>query len=158
MLPWILSLKTPVLVLYVFWCIGISSFALSSFAKIIQEYLAIQYDYSSEALMVMGQVGFQWLFMAKCSWLERKVYALIAITVSMIGSLLLLPLIAYNQIFTVSALEATAYFFVVVGIIFVVHHLFLTRQKLPIFLTFTWVGYRLLLLIYVVFPRRDCHG
>ena len=108
--------------------------------------------------MVMGQVGFQWLFMAKCSWLERKVYALIAITVSMIGSLLLLPLIAYNQIFTVSALEATAYFFVVVGIIFVVHHLFLTRQKLPIFLTFTWVVYRLLLLIYVVFPRRDCHG
>jgi hypothetical protein len=152
MLTWILSLKTPALVLYVFWCIGISSFALGSFATIIQEYLAIQYDYSAEALMVMGQVGFQWLFMAKCSWLERKGYAIIALTVSMIGSLLILPLVAYHNFFTTSSVWATVYFFIVVGVIFVIHHRLVVRKKLPTILTYTWVLYRLSLLIYLVFP------
>ena len=126
MLTWILSLKTPALVLYVFWCIGISSFALSSFTTIIQEYLAIQYDYSAEALMVMGQVGFQWL--------------------------LILPLVAYHNFFTTSSVWATVYSFIVVGVIFVIHHRLVVRKKLPTILTYTWVLYRLSLLIYLVFP------
>jgi hypothetical protein len=158
MLRWIFSLKLPALIAYLCFCVVISGFALGSFAKIIQEYLTTTYDYSSEGIMVIGQVAFQWLFMGRTTWLERKRYALIALGVSMIGSFLLLPLIAYHNIFTVSALFATVYFFTVVGIIFAIHHSLIRTEKLPTILTYTWVLYRILLLVYLVFPREGHYG
>ena len=158
MLRWILSLKLPTLIVYLCFCVAISGFILGSFAKIVQEYLTTTYDYRTEGLMVLGQVVFQWLFMGKASWLERKKYGIIALTVSMIGSLLLFPLIAYHNIFTVSVLFATVYFFAVVAFIFVIHHSFISTEKLPTILTYTWVLYRILLLVYLVLPREDHYG
>lgn len=158
MLRWILTLKIPALFAYFCFCVLISAFALGSFAKIVQEYLSTTYDYSTEGIMVLGQVAFQWLFMGKASWSERKTYAVIALTVSMIGSLSLLPLIAYHSIFAASSTWATAYFFVVVGVIFVIHHRLVVRKQLPAILTYTWVLYRFLLLFYLVFPRESHYG
>jgi len=149
------SLKAPALSVYLLFCIGISAFALGSFAQIIQEYLTVEYDYRMEALIVTGQVGFQWLFMRNASWSERKEYMVIALTVSAIGSSLLLPLIISAYIFSVSAVVATGYFFLVVGVIFVTHHVLIKKMKLPSMLTLTWVLYRVLLLVYVIFPRED---
>ncbi|MFN5833595.1 MAG: hypothetical protein ACK56K_07380 [Akkermansiaceae bacterium] len=158
MLRWIFSLKLPALIAYLCFCVVISGFALGSFAKIIQEYLTTTYDYRTEGLMVLGQVAFQWSFMGNASWSKRKGYAIIALTVSMIGSLLLLPLIACHNIFTVSVLLATVYFFAVVTFIFAIHHSLIRTEKLPTILTYTWVLYRILLLIYLVFPREGHYG
>lgn len=158
MLRWILSQSSLALFAYLCFCVAISGFALGSFAKIIQEYLAVDYNYRTETLMVIGQVVFQWLFMRKSSWSDRKKYAVIALAISMLGSLLLLPLLAYSSIYGVSETVAVAYFFCVVGIIFLAHHKLIKDERLPTVLTFTWVLYRLLLLAYLITPRQVPHG
>ena len=145
--------KLPLLVVYLAFCAGLSAFALGSFAKIIQSHLAVRYDYRTELLMVVGQVGFQWLFMLRSSWAARRTYAILALSVSMIGSVLLLPLIAIHSALAVSPLFATAWFSGVVGVIFLIHHALIVWLKLPPYLTLTWVLYRLLLLAYLLVPR-----
>jgi Na+/phosphate symporter len=145
--------KPLLLAAYLVFCAAVSAFALGSFAKIVERYLAVGYDYRTEFLMVVGQVGFQWLFMRSSSWAARRTYAVVALSVSMIGSVLLLPLLAIHHASPVTPLFATAWFFAVVGVIFVVHHAIILRLRLPQHLTVTWVLYRLLLLAYVLLPR-----
>lgn len=139
-------------VTYVTWCVGISAYSLGSFVQIIERHLRIHYDYKTEAIMVVAQVGFQWLFMTRSSWEERVRYMFIALSVSMVGSLMLLPLLFCSSFWSISAVTATAYFFVVVGIIFVIHHRIIISNSLPKTLSGTWVLYRILLLIYVLVP------
>ena len=150
MLRKILSFPPFVLFAYLCFCVIISGFALGYFAKIIQEYLAVSYNYKTEALFVLGQVIFQWLFMTNASWSDRKKYAVIALTISMFGSFLLLPLVVFAIIYGVSKTGAIAYFFTVVLIIFLCHHKLIKDEGLPSILTLTWVLYRALLLVYLV--------
>ena len=138
---------------YIIWCVGISAYSLGSFVEIVQSYLAVHYDYTTEGIMVVAQVGFQWLFMFRSSWEERVRYLFVALTVSMIGSLLLLPLLLQNSLSSVSAAGATSYFLVVVGIIWRIHHRLIIRNSLPPMLSCTWVLYRFLLLLFVLVPR-----
>jgi hypothetical protein len=146
--------RSPVLrAVYLTPCICISAFALGSFVELVAPYVAVRYDYWSEVVLVTAQVGFQWLFMIRSSWEERVRYMFIALTVSMVGALMLLPLLLYNNLAPVSVGSATAYFFMVVGIIFVVHHRLIVRNSLPKILSYTWVLYRLLLLLFVATPR-----
>ena len=147
--PRSLFLRIP----YIIWCVGISAYSLGLFVQIIQSYLAIHYDYKTEGIMVVGQVGFQWLFMIRSSWEVRVRYLFIAFTVSMVGSLTLLPLLLYNSLSPISAASATVYFFVVVGVIFTIHHRLIIRNSLPKILSCTWVLYRFLLLLFVLVPR-----
>jgi hypothetical protein len=138
---------------YLVFCAGLSAYALASFAQIFGQYLAVRYKYRTEILMVVGQVGFQWLFMRHSTWAARRTYAFVALTVSMVGSLMLLPLLAIHSASAVSPMFATAWFSGVVGVIFAIHHTIILRLKLPARLTLTWVLYRLLLLAYVMLPR-----
>ena len=138
---------------YIVWCVGISAYSLGSFMRIVQEYLAVHYSYKTEAFMVLAQVGFQWLFMTRSSWSERVRYMFIALSVSMFGSMILLPLLFYHNFLAVSEEIATAYFFAVVGVIFLIHHRLITRSSLPKILSCTWVLYRLLLLLFVLVQR-----
>lgn len=146
-------LRTAPLVLYAAWCVGISGFALGSFVQIIQQVLAVRYDYMTEMMVVVAQVFFQWLFMLRSSWEERVRYGFLALSVSMIGSVMLLPLLLYHGAYTVSAFAAIVYFFVVVGTIFLIHCHLVKEEELPQILTVTWVVYRALLLAFVLLPR-----
>jgi len=113
----------------------------------------VRYDYRMEMVMVVGQVAFQWLFILRSSWMAKVRYMLIALTVSMIGSLMLLPLLVYNQFTVVSAFHALCYFFGVVLVIFAIHYVLIKKYDLPRYLMTTWLLYRCLLLILVVYPR-----
>jgi hypothetical protein len=152
MMRWILSLRRLVLFAYLICCIGISGFALGSFAKIIQTYLYVDYDYRIESAIVIGQVFFQWLFMINAAWSDLKKYAVLALTISMFGSLLLLPLVTYSFMFQVSEIVALIYFFCVVAILFITHYWLIKKEQLPTVLTYSWVLYRLLVLSYVAAP------
>ena len=134
-------------------CILISGFALSSFAKIIEEVLEVQYNFTTETLMVILQVPFQWLFMSRSSWHKKIVYLVIALSVSLIGSILLLPIIGISYIYSISNLIAISYFFLIVAIIFIIHFLLISQEKLPARLGITWVVYRCLILAYLLVPR-----
>ncbi len=147
--------KTPSLLLravYLMGCVGVSAYALGSFVEIIQAYVAIDYDYRTEGIVVISQVGFQWLFMTRSTWRERIRYMYVALTVSMIGSLMLVPLLVLHSIAGTSTVFAVGYFFLVVGVIFLIHHRLIIRNSLPTILSGTWVLYRLLLLAFVLPP------
>jgi hypothetical protein len=141
------------LILYCVACILISGFALSSFAKIIEDVLEVKYNLTTETLMVILQVPFQWLFMPRSSWHEKIVYLVIALSVSLIGSILLLPIIGISYIYSISNLIAIAYFFLVVAIIFTIHFLLISKEKLPARLGITWIVYRCFILAYLLMPR-----
>ena len=147
------SNPSVLIALYLTSCISISSYSLSSFAYIIRDYLSVPYDYWKEIIMVVGQVGFQWLFMRNSSWTQRYTYMVIALSVSMVGSIMLLPLIFYSFSSAVSPMAASFYFLVVVFSIFLLHRVLVKKKGLPLHLTYTWILYRLFLLLYLFYPR-----
>jgi hypothetical protein len=100
--------------------------------------------------MVTGQVLFQWCVLWRRAWSEKLDYALVLIAVSALGAALLWPLLAWNHIAPVSPLAAVAYFFAVIGVMFLAHWSLVKRTGLPLFLCGTWVVYRLLLLCVMV--------
>jgi hypothetical protein len=124
--------------------------ALAAFAVIIEPYLAIHYDVRFELGMVVGQVLFQWCVMWRRTWRERLDYALVLVAVSGLGAALLCPLLAWNHASPVTPLAAVAWFFAVVGVMFVAHAWLVKKSALPLVLCGTWVVYRLLLLLLVV--------
>lgn len=151
-------MKAPVaknfkLILFLLSCVLFSAYALSSFAKIIQSYLAVEYSFTTELVLVMGQVPFQWLFIWKRPWKDKVNYMTIALGVSGFGSLLLFPLLVLEYFLVIDPIYATSYFFFVVGVIFVIHCLLIFIQGLPKILTISWVIYRILILVYVLVPR-----
>lgn len=123
---------------------------LARFATIVQAYLAVDYDLRIECSMVTGQVLFQWAVLWRRTWAERSDYGVIVLGVSTFGAVLLWPLLAWHAASPVTALAATAYFSVVVGVMFVTHVRLLQRLQLPGHLTVTWVVYRLFLLAVLV--------
>lgn len=123
---------------------------LAAFAVIIEPYLAIRYDVRFELGMVIGQILFQWCVMWRRSWRERLDYALVLVAISALGAALLCPLLAWNHVTPVTPLGAVAYFFAVVGVMFVAHWWLVKRAGLPLVLCGTWVVYRLFLLAVIV--------
>jgi len=123
---------------------------LAAFARIIQPYLAVRYSVWLEVGMVVGQVLFQWLVMARRSWPERLRYSGLVLGVSGLGAVLLWPLLLLNIFAPVTVPTAVGCFFAVVALMFVVHWLFVGYMKLPRILCATWVLYRLFLLAVLV--------
>lgn len=123
---------------------------LAAFAVIVQPYLAIHYDVRFELGIVIGQVLFQWVVLWRRPWSEKRDYALILIGVSGLGAALLWPLLLRNQFSPVMPLAAVAYFFLVVGVMFLAHWQLVKRAGLPLVLCGTWVVYRLFLLLVLV--------
>jgi hypothetical protein len=114
---------------------------------------AVHYSYKTGALMVLAQVGVQWLLMTRSGSRERVRYISFALSVSTFGSMILLPLLFYHTFLAVLEVIATAYFCAVVGVLFVIHQRLITRSWLPKILSCTWMLYRLLLLLSALIPR-----
>lgn len=146
--------KVTWLVAYYIFCIAISAFSLNHFAKIIDGVLTIEYNYQFELCMVLGQVFFQWLIILKAPWEERFTYLFCVLSVSMIGSILLLPLIVLNAYWQIELMWAVIYFFSIVLVMFFVHRSLIKKVNLAWYLTYTWVLYRVLLLVYIIYPRE----
>lgn len=123
---------------------------LASFAHIIQPYLRFTYGAWLEAAMVLCQVLFQWAIMARRSWPERLRYAGLALGVSVLGAVLLWPILLLHSFAPVTMKTAIGCFFGVVSLMFVVHWLFVGYLKMPRILCATWVVYRLILLVILV--------
>ena len=133
--------------------IAIIARTLAAFTRIVQPYLAVHYSVWIEVGMVVGQVFFQWLVMAKRSWPDRLRYAGLLLGVSGLGALLLWPLLLLDVFAPVTVPTAAGCFFAIVALMFVVHWHFVGSMKLPRILCATWVVYRLLLLAVLVrFP------
>lgn len=129
--------------------IAVTAATLNQFALLIAHLLTIDYDWKFELAMVIGQVLFQMIFLWKHSVAEKITYTEALLTVSFIGSILLLPIIVLNHYYPQTDIINLVYFFGVVSIMFLIHWSKVHRLRLPWWLCFTWVLYRLIILVFI---------
>ena len=130
--------------------IGITAYTLSRFSILIQSLLSIPYDWKIEMAIVTGQIIFQVPFIWKKSTFEIIRYQYNMLLISLLGSILLWPIIAINEWQIQSHTANLIYFFSVVTIMFLVHVQRVKKLELPTYLCFTWVLYRLIILPFIV--------
>lgn len=130
--------------------IGITTITLSNFSILIQSVLSIPYDWKIELCIVVGQLLFQLPFIWKKSSFEIIRYHYTMLLISLLGSVMLCPIICINIYFPQPLLVNLIYFFTVVGIMFLTHIYRVKKLHLPHYLCYTWVLYRLLLLPFIL--------
>ena len=130
--------------------IGITTYTLSRFSILIQSLLSISYDWKIEMAIVTGQLIFQLPFIWNRTKFEIIRYHYNMLLISLLGSILLWPIIAINAFYVQSHLVNLIYFFTVISIMFVVHMYRVEKLKLPTYLCYTWVLYRFIILPFIV--------
>jgi len=134
----------------IFICTVTTIFTLSQYARLIQHLLAVKYNWLFELMMVLGMLLFQLIFILKNN---RKIlldYLLKMLIVSFIGSLLLWPLLLINNFYRLSDACNLIYFFSVVSIMFFIHKNIVTKMKLPFYLSYTYILYRIIVLLFII--------
>ncbi len=131
-------------------CIAATAFVLSQYAKLIQHLLSVHYNWQFELLMVLGMLIFQYPFIYKKSWNTKLDYYYKILLVSLMGSLMLLPLLILNNHFILSDFINLSIFFLIVGIMFFVHKYIVTKMQLPFYLSYTYILYRFIILLFII--------
>ncbi len=131
-------------------CIAITAYTLSQFSLLIQSFLSIPYDWRLELAIVTGQLVFQFPFIYHKPFALKLVYFENMLMVSLIGSLLLIPLIAVNHFYPLPIEVNVGYFAVVVATLFFEHRRRVHRLQMPAYLCYTWIIYRLLILPFIL--------
>ncbi|TEB41545.1 hypothetical protein D0809_24980, partial [Flavobacterium circumlabens] len=103
-----------------------------------------------EVLIALGQLVFQSLFMLKKDKKTILNYAGNLMTVSLMGSLLLLPLLAVQAVVNVPENVILAWFALTVLIMFTEHFRRIKILELPAYLCLTWVVYRIIVLLLIL--------
>jgi hypothetical protein len=123
---------------------------LNQFAKLIQHLLKIKYDWRFEMAMVMGMFFFQLPFILQKTWSVKWNYYFNMLLVSVKGALLLWPFLIFNHFFRCSDWMNLSYFLGVVLIMFFDHKKRVAQMHFPVFISYTWVLYRLIILIFII--------
>ena len=100
------------------FCIAFTAVTLSKFATLIQQLIKIKYNWQFELFMVIGMLFFQFPFIFKKKISQKAVYYYNMLLVSLLGALLLWPLLALNRFYKMADIINIAYFFAVVFIMF----------------------------------------
>lgn len=129
---------------YLIFAILVTATVLFECAKIIPLY--VQANFSKELALAAGQIAFQSLFLLKQHSKTRLVYLGNLMTVSLFGSLLLMPLLILNHFTAISETVNLIWFGIVVFIMFLEHYRRIQLLGLPKYLCLTWVAYRMLVL------------
>ncbi|MGZ4035354.1 MAG: hypothetical protein ACXVP4_10860 [Bacteroidia bacterium] len=137
-------------ILVMLLCIAITAASLNQFARLIQHLITIKYDWKFELSMVIGQLIFQFPFIFRKTVKQKTDYYFNMLIVSMIGSVMLLPLITFNYFYLLSDLVNVIYFFAVVMFMFFEHKRRVKKLELPWYISYTWVLYRFLILIFIL--------
>ncbi len=127
-----------------------TAFTLHQYAKLIQHLISINYNWQFEFFMVVGMLAFQYFFIYEKPWSLKLEYYFNMLLVSLLGSLLLWPLIIINHFYTCSDAVNCIYFFTVVLIMFFVHKQRVAKLSLPVCISYTWVLYRFIILIFII--------
>ncbi len=133
-----------------FICIAITAFTLSQYAILIQHLIKIKYNWQFELFMVLGMLLFQYPFIYQQTWHAKLNYYFNMLLVSLIGSLLLWPLLVINQFYYCNDYINLFYFFSIVLLMFFEHKRRVAKLLLPVYISYTWVLYRAIILIFIV--------
>ncbi|GAB2828253.1 hypothetical protein [Ferruginibacter profundus] len=131
-------------------CIAVTAFTLSRYALLVQHLLKIHYNWQFELFMVAGMLFFQYPFIYKNNRKLKLAYYFNMLLVSLMGAVLLWPLLIVNHFEYCVDLVNIIYFFAVVWVMFWEHKRIVARLSLPVFISYTWVLYRLIILIFIL--------
>ncbi|MBB1192263.1 hypothetical protein DNC80_01075 [Flavobacterium sp. SOK18b] len=135
-------------ILYIFFATTITTIVLYKFSDSIT--ILPKSTIARELILAFGQMVFQSLFLIK---LDKKIilnYIGNLMTVSLLGSLLLLPILILNLIGNIPELINLGWFGITGLLMLVEHSRRLKLLQLPFYLSITWVIYRLIALTIIL--------
>jgi hypothetical protein len=103
-----------------------------------------------ELILTLGQIVFQGLFLIKFNRERILNYIGNLMTVSLMGSLLLVPVLILNSFFYISELITLAWFGITVALMLFEHLRRIKLLELPFYLSITWVIYRIIALLFIL--------
>lgn len=131
-------------------CTFTTAFTLNLFAKLIQHLLSVKYNWLFELIMIAGILLFQLLFIIKNNKAAIFNYFSKMLFVSLVGSILLWPLLIINKYYNLTDVVNVGYFLLVVVAMFFIHKNIVTKMKLPSYLSYTYILYRFIILLFII--------
>ena len=136
-------------ILYIIFTITVTATVLYNFSDL----LPIPFNnggFGREITITLGQLIFQYIFLYKRNKKTILNYLGNVITVSLIGSLLLLPILLINSFIALPSIVNIVYFLAILIFIFIEHSRRVKILELPTYLCYTWVIYRLIALLIIL--------
>lgn len=127
-----------------------ASFILTHYVGLLKELMPVGSTYR-EYFICGGQIGFQAIVVSIMAWDKKWEYLGNMMTISFAGSLLLVPALLMAKFLVLPALFYAAYFMGVAGIMFLEHFRRMGILKLGYIPTLTWVLYRIVVLLLILF-------
>lgn len=128
-------------IVYIIFATLLSTIVLFYYSKLLPEVISKD-TLSLEVMMCSGQIIWQGIIVIL--FIKKKLlsYLYTMITVSLLGSLALIPFLIINQFIYLDILWKISYFFVIVILMIAEHTRRIKKLQLPSYLTLTWVIYR----------------
>ncbi|MCV2483895.1 hypothetical protein OD917_03095 [Flavobacterium sp. SH_e] len=134
--------------LFIGFTLTITTFVLVGYSNLILNFP--KGTITRELILAFGQIVFQSLFLYKFNKKTILNYAGNLMTVSLMGSLILTPILILSQIVQLPQMIILGWFGLTVFIMFLEHFRRIKILKLPLYLSFTWILYRILALIFIL--------
>jgi hypothetical protein len=134
--------------LFIAFALTITTFALFAYSNLIP--ILPKTSIVREVALAFGQIVFQSLFLLKFNKQTIINYAGNLMTVSLMGSLILLPIWIVSQFINIPAIIILGWFALTVFIMFAEHFRRIKILKLPYYLCYTWILYRILALLLIL--------
>lgn len=137
--------------IYITLCGVFTSTVLLYYSFLLQGLVPVS-NYGREYAICFGQILFQGslLLLFKNNKYQILEYIKHMMTVSLIGGFLLLPVFTFATYFHVPSVIYLIYFLCVVLFMFFNHKIRIRKVKAPQWLTYTWVLYRIIILLIIL--------
>lgn len=138
-------------ILYLVLSAAITSSILLSYSALLQDIIPAS-NLFREYAICFGQIIFQGSLLVLIRLKKEKLFDYLGnmMTVSLIGGLLLLPALLLNHYVALPSYASLAWFFLVVAFMFWQHRRRVISIKAPVWLTYSWVLYRGLVLLFIL--------
>lgn len=134
--------------LFIGFALTITTFVLFGYSNLIP--ILPKTNILREVILAFGQIVFQSLFLLKFDKKTIMNYAGNLMTISLMGSLILSPILLLNKFVNVPEIAVLGWFGITVFIMFVEHFRRIKILKLPDYLCYTWILYRILALVLIL--------
>lgn len=135
-------------ILYIVFATIVTSLTLYNFSNLVPD--LPKGNFSRELILALGQIIFQSMFLLKFDRQTILNYAGNIMTVSLMGSLILMPVLILNQFLNLPEMIVLGWFGMTVLIMFVEHFRRIKLLELPFYLSYTWIIYRIIALIIIL--------
>lgn len=135
---------------YIIFVAMFTGVILNQFAYHINLFFGLEHDWKRELYICFGQIAWQMIAIYILQKKSMMDYLGNMSTVSMIGGILLIPILLFNAFIGMHTYALIISFFAVVGVMFFEH---IRRCKLlgvSLWMTFSWVMFRTVVLIVII--------